>query len=298
MKAKPECIACAFRQALNTARIATHDLNIQHQILAAIAANPCCLNLDQRPTRLCQPVYTTVAQLTGLPDPYFNQKEETNRTALELLPELRQYVAQSADPLDVTLHAAAAGNIIDLGIGHTFDLRKDVLALLKTPFAVNHTERFRSELRPGRRLLYLGDNAGEIVFDTLLVEHLLGLGVHVTYTVKSGPIINDAMMKDAHDAGMTSLVPVIETGSDDIGVNWDRVSSEFRRAFESADVVVAKGHGNFETCDDYPGNFFFLLKAKCPVVAASLCVQTGDIVFASGQQLSPRTNAEPAAITP
>jgi uncharacterized protein with ATP-grasp and redox domains len=291
MKAKPECIACVFRQALNTARVATRDLHVQHQILTAIAANPCCLNLDQQPTRLCQPVYSTVAKLAGVPDPYFNQKEETNKAALELLPELRRRLTQSTNPLDVALHAAVAGNIIDLGIGHAFDLHKDVLALLQVPFAVNHTTRFQEELQPGRRLLYLGDNAGEIVFDTLLVEHLLAHGLHITYTVKSGPIINDAMMKDAHDAGMTRLVPVIETGSDDIGVNWDRVSPEFRHAYDSADVVLAKGHGNFETCDDYPGNFYFLLKAKCPVVADTLGVHTGDIVFASGQELAKRIGA-------
>jgi uncharacterized protein with ATP-grasp and redox domains len=285
MKAKPECIVCVFRQALNTARIATNDVEIHRRILAELAANPCCLDLDQQPTRMSQPVYATVSKLTGVPDPFFKQKEETNQTAMDLLPELRQCMAVAADPLDVALHAAVAGNIIDMGIGHAFDLRTDVIALLQTPFAISNIEAFRRELQPGRRLLYLGDNAGEIVFDKFLIEHLLTYGVQITFTVKSGPIINDATMKDARDVGMTRIVPVIETGSDDIGVNWDAVSPGFRRAFESADCVVAKGHGNFETCDDRPGNFFFLLKAKCPVVAAALDVRTGDIVFASSRKV-------------
>ncbi|MEI6219261.1 MAG: ARMT1-like domain-containing protein, partial [bacterium] len=135
------------------------------------------------------------------------------------------------------------------------------------------------DLGPGRHLLYLGDNSGEIVFDTLLVEQILKTGTTVTYTVKSGPIINDATMDDAVVSGMTKLTKVIETGSDDIGVNWRRSSKQFKKAFSSSDVIIAKGHGNFETCDELPGNIYSLLKAKCNVVAAVLGVKLGDMVF-------------------
>lgn len=280
MKATPECMLCLFRQALNTARAVTSDESLQQRILTRVAAYAAQATLDQSPAQLSQPAYRIVAELTGNPDPYLAHKQAANRTALEVLPAVRQKVAAASDALLEALRAAAAGNVIDLGIAHEFDITKDILALMSQPLAISALESFRQELGPGRRLLYLGDNAGEIVFDTLLVEQILKTGTAVTYSVKSGPIINDATLVDAEAVGMLSLVPVIETGGADIGVNWANISEEFRQAVERADVILAKGHGNFETCDDQPGNFYFLLKAKCALVAQELGCRLGDLVLA------------------
>jgi uncharacterized protein with ATP-grasp and redox domains len=130
----------------------------------------------------------------------------------------------------------------------------------------------------------LGDNSGEIVFDKLLVQVLKDKGLEVTFCVKSGPIINDATMEDAHAVGMTHLVSVIETGSNDIGINLQNCSSQFLKALKESDIILAKGHGNFETCNDLPYNFYFLLKAKCSVVARALGVDRGDIVFKKSEK--------------
>ena len=196
-----------------------------------------------------------------------------------MVPELRTLIEQSRDPLDAALHVAVAGNVIDLGIGHKFDIEKDVRRIMKQDFAIDAVGDFRKELKGGRNLLYLGDNAGEIVFDRLLVERILPTGTEVTFVVKSAPIINDAVMQDAKEAGLTKLVKVITTGSNDIGVYWPSVSREFKNAVAAADIIVSKGHGNFETCHDRPGNWYFLLKAKCEMVAEELGVKLGDIVF-------------------
>jgi hypothetical protein len=131
-------------------------------------------------------------------------------------------------------------------------------------------------------MLYLGDNAGEIVFDKLLVEQILSTGVEVVFAVKSAPIINDAVMQDAVETGMTKLVKVITTGSNDIGVNWSNTSRELKNVFRNADVILGKGHGNFETCHDRPENLYFLLKVKCDMVADEIGVKLGDIVFTRG----------------
>ena len=284
MKARPDCLLCLFNQALNTVRGVTDDAKVHERVLREVARVVARETLNQTPTALSQHVYRIVSRVTGIRDPYRRQKAETNRIALRLLPELRGLVARSPDSLDAALHAAVAGNIIDIGIGHAFDLQRDVRRLMKEPFAVSAIAAFRRDLRPGRRLLYLGDNAGEIVLDTLLVEQIRARGVDVTYSVKSGPIINDATRRDARVAGMDRLATIIETGSDNIGVHWGHVSPAFRKAFRQADVVVAKGHGNFETCDDRRGNTYFLLKAKCRIVAAALGVELGDLVFAHGQR--------------
>ena len=279
MKAKADCIPCMFKQALNTGRIVTEDPDLHLRILQELAGRIGDLSMDNTPAGISQTVYEIVADVTGNSDPYAVQKAETNEAAMAMLPGLEQVIRDSDDPLDVALHAAVAGNIIDLGIGHEFDIEQDVTRILSQDFAICDVEAFRSEMKPDRTALYLGDNAGEIVLDRLLVQQMLDAGMSVTFTVKSGPVINDATMADAESVGMTDLVPVMETGSNAIGVNWNNCSDEFRAVFEAADVVVSKGHGNFETCNDRPENIYFLLKAKCPMVADELGVQVGDIVF-------------------
>lgn len=279
MKAKLDCIPCMFRQALNTVRVVTDDPAVHMAVLTGLAERVAGLDLENTPAMVSQCVYEIVSRATGVPDPYASQKAETNAAALEIAVGMQELIDGADDPLDAALHAAAAGNMIDLGIGQQFDMRYDVERMLGQQFAISDIESFRRELQPGRTALYVGDNAGEIVFDRFLVRLMVDAGMSVIFTVKSGPIINDATMEDARAVGMTDLVPVIETGSDDIGVNWRNVSDEFRGAFESADVIVAKGHGNFETCNDRPENIYALLKAKCEMVADELGVRVGDIVF-------------------
>ena len=279
MKAKADCIPCMFKQALNTARFVTDDPDVHMRVLEILSDRIRGLNMENTPAAVSQVVYEIVSDVTGIPDPYAGQKEETNRAALDMAPHIADLIRHADDPLDAALHAAVAGNMIDLGIGHEFDLERDVDIMLGQDFAISDLESFRKELCPKRTALYVGDNAGEIVFDKFLVRQMLEAGMSVTFTVKSGPVINDATMADAKAVGMTDLVPVIRTGSDDIGVNWRNVSDEFLNAFEAADVVLVKGHGNFETCNDRPGNIYALLKAKCRMVADELGVQVGDIVF-------------------
>lgn len=279
MKTKPDCIACLFKQALNTTRVVTPSPIAQTRVLKTLSRRLPRLSMDQTPAAFSQPVYEIVSKITKVRDPYARQKRETNAAAMALLPRLERLVNRSPDPLKAAVHLAVAGNIIDLGIGHAFDLSRDVERLMRQPFAIDHYAAFRRELKPGRQALYLGDNCGEIVFDRVLVEHLMAAGVDVTYVVKSGPIINDATLADARATGMTRVCPVITTGSNDIGVHWARVSPEFRRHVYAADLILAKGHGNFETCIGRHGNYYFLLKAKCEVVAQELGVKLGDTVF-------------------
>jgi len=279
MKSDPECLICMMKQAFNTVNVITDDHAVQREVLNRVAEKISYTDLKNSPAEISKSVYEIVSRVTGVKDPYANLKRQTNKEALKLLPVLQHMLAKSADPLITALHIAVAGNIVDIGIGHTFDLEKDVFTILSIPFAVDDTGKFEIEIQPSRRLLYIGDNSGEIVFDRLLVQLLIGRGMKVTFCVKSNPIINDAVMEDARVAGLTDMVPVIETGSNDIGINLDRSSKQFRKTLEESDVILAKGHGNFETCNELPYNFYFLLKAKCRVVAQALGITRGAIAF-------------------
>jgi hypothetical protein len=148
--------------------------------------------------------------------------------------------------------------------------------MLKQPFAISAIDDFRAELAPGRRVLYLGDNAGEIVFDRLLIEQMPR--EKVTFVVKGSPILNDVLIDDASFVGLTDLVEVIDNGADAPGTVLEVCSAAFRERFERADLIVAKGQGNFETLSDTDNNVFFLLRPKCAVLSRHLNCEIGRLV--------------------
>lgn len=282
MKAAIECMPCVYQQALSAARHATSDVRVQERIMRRVARVYQQKKLAGTPARYSQGVYEIVAREARAADPYKKEKRAFNRLALEMLPDCYAALRGSRDKLETGAHLAVAGNIIDLGIGHGLDIHATLRNAVHTPFVINDIEHLRGMLARARRVLYLGDNAGEIVFDRVFIEVIRELypAADVTFTVKSGPVINDATMADARQVGMTKVCRVMETGSADIGAPLDRVSAEFRRAFRAADVVIAKGHGNYETLSDETTRpIVFILKAKCVVVARSLGVALGSSVL-------------------
>ena len=279
MKAQPECLACIFRQAINTAKIASEDQKVHETVIRTLAEEVKNMSLTQTPAAVSQYVYEIVQDVSGVHDPFKKIKKETNRAALAVLPKLENLVFSSEDPLKSAIHLAVAGNVIDMGTNFDLDVERDVLAIADQAFVIDDIENFRSEIGKGTSLLYLADNSGEIVFDRIFVEELLKLGAEVTLAVKSGPIINDVTMEDAEFTGLTKITKIIETGSADIGINWEKSSDEFKKVFLNSDVIISKGHGNFETLSGTDYNIYFLLKAKCECVAEELGVPMGSIAF-------------------
>jgi uncharacterized protein with ATP-grasp and redox domains len=278
VKARFSCVPCFVKQAMNAIRLSTEDPAVQQRAMDLVLLRLRGIDLSQSPALLSNIVYEAAREVTGVRDPFAQAKRETNAAALALLPALRRKIDSAADPLHTAIKAALSGNIIDLGIGHKFDIARDVERMMDAELTIDDYAAFLGALGGARRLLYCCDNSGEIAFDCLLIERLRERCA-VTATVKSLPIINDATMEDAEAVGLTRLIPVIETGTDYIGVHWERSSAEFRRAFLEADLIIAKGQGNFETLNTRREEIFFLLKAKCAEVASELGVAEGSTVF-------------------
>ncbi len=286
MKARVDCIPCIFRQTLITARHVTDDPRVLEQVLRKVAEAYSRRTLHSTPAHFSQAAYEIISEETGVADPFAEEKKKFNKLVLSMVPECRAALEASDDPLETGAHLAVAGNIIDLGIGAALDIHSTLASALEVPFTINDIEKLRADLGRFSNLLYLGDNAGEIVFDMLFIEVIKKLfpDLRVRFSVKSGPIINDATMEDAVAVGMTDVCEVIETGGAYIGAPLDKVSRDFIDAFRSADIIIAKGHGNFETLSSETGNnIYFILKAKCELVAKELGVSVGDSVLKSSK---------------
>jgi len=264
--------------------LVSDDHQIQRNILNEIVQQIPTMDLRRAPAELCLPAYKAATELTGNLDPYKELRRTQNEAAMALEPKLRELVNASDDPLATALHLAAAGNIIDLGIAHNDDI--DILGaisqVMHEKFAVDHTDALRESLAKSRDLLYLLDNAGEIVFDTILIEQLLK-HTPVTAVVKGGPIINDVVMDDAVQVGLTAICPVIDNGGAFIGSPLNLIPKTFRNRLRQADMIVCKGQGNYETVDAFPGNVFFILKAKCRVIADHMGIEKGQVGLISSR---------------
>jgi uncharacterized protein with ATP-grasp and redox domains len=190
---------------------------------------------------------------------------------MELIPKFRAEVMAAKDPLLLAARLAIAGNVIDMGSNGNLteaDVRQSLNKALTEPF-FGEEERFEQAIAQAKSVLYLADNAGEIAFDRLLVEQIIKQvpPERVTLVVRGAPVLNDATLIDVHTVGIDQIVEAIDNGSDAPGTILNDCSEEFRRRFAEADLIVAKGQGNFETLSNNPSNIFCLFKVKCGVIA-------------------------------
>jgi damage-control phosphatase, subfamily I len=289
MKADFECIPCILTQGINTVRKVTDDRNIHRDVINYIMDRLRNTELSMTPADHSNLAYEAVREVTGVQDPYKDEKHDLNRAAMELYPKLKQIVAESDNPLHTALKIAVAGNMIDLGIAHKFDIKQDLKQIIEEGFAINDYADFKSSLDRSDRILYIGDNTGEIVFDKVLIEEL---GPEkITFVVKGGPIINDATLEDAQQIGLDKICRIISTADNSIGLPPSAMTSEIKECFNKAGTIISKGHGNFETLSETNNNIFFLLKAKCTLVAKELGVKFGQVVLVHQQHLPNKTKS-------
>ena len=281
MKTYVDCIPCFLRQALEAARATTDDENIHRQVLNSVASLIPTLSLNITPPEVGQQVYRIVGDITGNKDPFRKMKGQADQLALSLYPRLKKAVADSDDPLLTACKLAIAGNSIDLGPGPSYgDLNCIVEAALASTLSIDDYHEFQDSVNNRQRILYLGDNAGEIVFDRILIEELRQIkALDIDFVVREKPVINDATLSDAISVGMDKVARIISSGSDAPGTILSQCSPQMLTLYHSADIIIAKGQGNYESLNGERKNIFFFLKAKCPLVARLLGVSVGDTIL-------------------
>lgn len=275
-----DCVPCFIRQSLDAARHATEDERVHEQVVRGVLALANRLDMGQSPPVIGQQIHRLIRELAGVDDPYHGVKRRFNDMALKLYSRMRHLIITSEDPLETAVRLAIAGNIIDFGVKSQLDeteLDETINRCLSGTLSGGQLVTFRKAIQEAETILYLADNAGEIVFDRLLIERLPV--EKVTVAVKGFPIINDATMEDAIHAGLPQIVDVIDNGSDAPGTILKSCSQDFRNHFAQADLVIAKGQGNYETLSDVDKNIFFMLKAKCPVISRHIGCKVGEMIL-------------------
>ena len=282
MKTYLDCIPCFLRQALGAAKMATVDEAVQRQVLDSVAGMIPYFPLDTTPPEIARKVYQVVYDITGNRDPYFEAKKQSNRLALSLYPKLKEIVANSDDPLLAACKLAIAGNAIDFGPQADYgDLDSIIKTSLASSLSIDCYKEFKKSIEKASQILYLGDNAGEMVFDRIFIEQLSRIRkMNITFVVREKPVINDATMDDALSVGLDKVATVISNGSDAPATVLSQCSPKMLELYSAADIIVSKGQGNYESLNgEQQANLFFLLRAKCPVVAESLHINVGDALL-------------------
>ncbi len=290
MKSSLHCLPCFLQQTIKAAHLSTSNPALQKKILDEIAVLLPSLDLDKTPPENSIPVYQTIARMSGCADPFFDLKKTSNAFALSLVDDARKSIAASPDPLFTALLFSIAGNIIDYGSQQDFDAESALKRCLDTPLAINDYQNLRLDIEKSKMILYLGDNAGEIVFDSLVVETLKSLfpALEIIFVVKDRPIINDALMDDAEECDLPASCRVITNGTSCPGTPLADCSREFQELFSRADLIISKGQGNFETLSETAAPIYYLLTVKCPIVASHLHEQStvqvdkGDLILMKG----------------
>ena len=276
MKTYLDCFPCFMDQALRAGRIATNDEKKIKRLLDEVGGMLSSIPLESTPPESGKVIYQKVSEITGIPDPYKKIKRESTEKALTLYPSLKDEVKKGKDPLLTAIRIAIAGNVIDFGANSNFNLEQEIDEILKKDFAICDYEKFKVQLNESNEILYIGDNAGECVFDRILIEVMKK---PVMYVVREIPVINDVTYEDAIQAGIDKVATILSSGTSAPGTVLETCNEEFKEIYRNSKFVISKGQGNYEGLSGEKHLIFFLLKVKCWVIANDIGVNEGDIVL-------------------
>jgi hypothetical protein len=278
MRTHIECFPCFIKQTIIALTQLTQDQGVHEDIVRE------ALSVMQHADTSRPPAYTTtfihrmIRDRLGQ-DPFEKVKDIYNNLALGLYPGLKDETGRSDDPLWTAARLAISGNVIDFGIFTSIDVDKSVRRSLESRIAVDDYSAFKESVSKAGSILYLLDNAGEIVFDRLLIEELCAAGKKVTAVVKGSPVLNDVTSADAVQVGLTTVCEVVDNGSDAIGTVLEWTSPEFQRQYRAAELIISKGQGNFETLSEDAKKTYFLFQSKCDVVSRELGLSPGSMLL-------------------
>ncbi|RKX75889.1 MAG: hypothetical protein DRP60_08220 [Spirochaetes bacterium] len=276
MKIYLDCYPCFIKQAIQAGKFVTDDKTVIKEIVDGVAKMLPDLPPGISPPEIGDDIHRHVREVTGIRDPYRKAKDTNIEEAKQLFPEMKGIVEASENRLLTAAKIAIAGNIIDYGTNRDFNISTEIHSLIDQELGIDNFEEFKQALSTAGSVLYLADNAGESVLDRILIEEI---NAPVTYAVRGIPVLNDVTHEDAVASGIAEVAEIISSGTTAPGTILSSCNDNFLELFNKADVVISKGQGNYEALSDIDRSIFFLLRAKCPVVAEDLGVEDGDTIL-------------------
>ena len=277
-----DCIPCFMQQALRVGRLSTDNENQIKKILDNVGCMIQDLPMESSPPEISMQMYNKIKEITNNPDPFADAKIDHIDKALKLYPHMEDILDESDDPLLDAVKISIAGNIIDLGAAKTFNIEEDILKSLHEDLKINDFPEFKKALKNSKNIVYLGDNSGEAVFDKLLIEQI---GKPMFFAVRKQPIINDITKKEAAMIGIDEVANVVSSGTSAPGTVLNTCNSDFIEILENADMIISKGQGNYESLSDTNYPIFFLLKAKCGVIARDIGVEEDSLILMKNNKM-------------
>ncbi|AGB04758.1 hypothetical protein AciM339_0883 [Aciduliprofundum sp. MAR08-339] len=276
MRPQPECLACIFRRAVFEANLVDSEKAMP---LVKSLLNLLCEEFDEnKPSiKVWTKVHKRVNEVLGTDDPYGDLKKRANEIAMQLFPRALEYYENSEDKLRAAELLAIIGNVLDFGVGiNSPEEFEDVFnRLIEEGIGYDNTDELRKYLKG--HVVYITDNCGEIVFDKILIREIRKYVDKITLLVRGKPILSDATREDAITVGLDKEVDEIrDTGMFAVGVDMDRASDELKNLLYSADLIIAKGMGNYEALSESDLKpIAYLLRTKCEPVARDIGVPKG-----------------------
>ncbi|XPV69696.1 MAG: damage-control phosphatase ARMT1 family protein [Halarcobacter sp.] len=280
-----ECVKCIIGQIDKATKLLELDESLSKEIMEEVNKRALNFSFSDTPPFVAKEVYELLAKKTNLDDPLESLKQESIKKATSYLPQVEKKIKDSEDKLFTAIKTAVAGNVIDFATTKEFCLDEEINTIFETDFAINDYNIFKNELEKTSQLIILADNAGENVFDKVLVKTINQLypNIEIIYATRGKAIINDITTKEALQVGIDKYCKVVSTGVDTPGLEKEQASSEFLQSFENTPLVLSKGMGNFECLEGYKDKrVFFLFKVKCEVVAKKVSQKLGKIVLKRG----------------
>ena len=283
MRTFPECYGCLLRQAVSAMKLGGVDQRTQLDTIKAVLHTLEKGDDSLSPSGLAGQTNRVIREKVGIDDLYQEIKRKSYLMAEEYLEDLISLSNEGSDKLEQGLKISAAGNIIDVIHVDDYDLWEEVITTVNQDLLGGGVETFRQGIAEAPYLLYLADNVGETIFDRVFIDTL---DIPVIYAVKGGPILNDATMEDALEAGIDQVAEIVETGSRSPGTILNQCSEEFQQLFEKSNLVLSKGQANYETLDDKGDKIFFLFRVKCPILSREINTPLGMLVLKQGASLN------------
>ncbi|MFN8257039.1 MAG: ARMT1-like domain-containing protein [Bacteroidales bacterium] len=267
------CFANAFGKLIEKHGLTNQQKKEFTQFIAQLGANETLYSSPEFSVQL----HRKLKQYSGNEDVYAKEKNESNKKAKELAEHWLPEIKTADNPFNLALRLSIAGNIMDYGAPTNRDIEKNIEYVINTDFAIDHSKSLQNEIQNAKQILYLGDNAGEIVFDKLFIGTLNHPNIYFAY--RGFPIINDVTIKDVIEFEMGKVAKPISNGYDAPSTLLEKCSPEFQVIWNNSDLIISKGHGNLEgLIDEKSKKIYFLLMVKCDVIAEHLHVKKGDFV--------------------